>query len=338
MTTMASIRERACANRSTIVLPEAHDERIVRAASIAATEGLAKPILVGDTEAVRDLCGQVGVETRGMQIEDPASSERRDAYSALLYRRRKHKGLTESEASEMAIDPMYYGALCLAAGDADGFVAGAATATADVLRPLIVAVGVAPGVSVVSSAFLMVVPVPGAGDRAFVFADPSVVPNPNPAQLAAIAIAAATTYRGLTGDEPRVAMLSFSTLGSAQHPDVEKVIEATSIARDLRPDLKIEGELQADAAIVPAVAKKKAPASAVAGSANVLVFPDLDAANIGYKLVERLAGAKACGPLIQGLARPASDLSRGCSVEDVVDVIAMTGAQAGADGGEVKGG
>jgi len=331
MKIMLSIRDRARSQKATIVLPEANDERIVRAAVAAAADGLARPVLIGDRGAIAAVAGQTGLDLGGVATEEPAASERLEAYSRLLFERRKHKGMTEAEAREVAMDPMYFGALMVAAGDADGFVAGAATATAGVLRALIQSIGVAPGVSVVSSAFLMVVPSVDGGERAFVFADPSVMPNPDPDELAAIAIAAATTYRGLTGDEPRVAMLSFSTRGSASHPDVDKVIEATGKARGLRPDLKIDGEMQADAAIIPGVADKKAPDSEVAGRANVLVFPDLDAANIGYKLVERLAGAKACGPLIQGLARPASDLSRGCSVDDVVNVIAMTAAQAGGE-------
>jgi phosphate acetyltransferase len=335
MKVMLSIRDRARSNNATIVLPEAGDERIVRAAVAAAGEGLARPVLIGDRGAIVAVAGRIGLDLAGVTIEEPGASRRLEAYSHLLFQRRKHKGITEAEATEMALDPMYFGALMVASGDGDGFVAGAATATAGVLRALIHSIGVAPGVSVVSSAFLMVVPSGDGEERAFVFADPSVMPNPDPDELAAIAIAAATTYRGLTGDEPRVAMLSFSTRGSASHPDVDKVIEATGKARRLRPDLKIDGEMQADAAIIPGVAAKKAPDSEVAGRANVLVFPDLDAANIGYKLVERLAGAKACGPLIQGLARPASDLSRGCSVDDVVDVIAMTAAQAG---GEAAGG
>jgi phosphate acetyltransferase len=288
-------------------------------------------VLVGERGPITAAAVKMGLNLDGVAIEEPGASRRLEAYSQILFERRKHKGMTEAEARDTAMDPMYFGALMVAAGDAHGFVAGAATATAGVLRALIHSVGVAPGVSVVSSAFLMVVPLPDGGERAFVFSDPSVMPNPDAEQLAAIAVAAATTYRGLTGEEPRVAMLSFSTRGSASHPDVEKVIAATAEARRLRPDLMIDGEMQADAAIIPGVAAKKAPGSEVAGRANVLVFPDLDAANIGYKLVERLAGAKACGPLIQGLARPASDLSRGCSTDDVVDVIAMTAAQAGGE-------
>ena len=331
MKVMLSIRDRARSNDAVIVLPEAGDERIVRAAIAAAGQGLARPVLIGERGSIAALAGEMGLDLDGVAMEEPGASRRLDAYSQILFERRKHKGMTEAEARESALDPMYFGSLMVAAGDADGFVAGAATATAGVLRALIHSVGVAAGVSVVSSAFLMVVPAADGGERAFVFADPSVMPNPDADELAAIAIAAATTYRGLTGDEPRVAMLSFSTRGSASHPDVDKVIAATGKARELRPDLKIDGEMQADAAIVPGVAATKAPLSEVAGMANVLVFPDLDAANIGYKLVERLAGAKACGPLIQGLARPASDLSRGCSVDDVVDVIAMTAAQAGGE-------
>jgi len=328
---MQSIWARARSNKATIVLPEGHDERIVRAAVTAAREGLASTVLVGDRDSMARMAGQIGIDLGGITVEEPGASERLEAYARLLFLRRKHKGVTEPEARELALDPLYFAALKVAAGDGDGFVAGAATATSGVLRALIHAIGAAPGVRVVSSAFLMIVPSASGEERAFVFADASVMPNPDPEELAAIAIAAATTYRGLTGDEPRVAMLSFSTRGSASHPDVDKVISATGKARRLRPDLKIDGEMQADAAIVPGVASKKAPESEVAGRANVLVFPDLDAANIGYKLVERLAGAEACGPLIQGLARPASDLSRGCSVDDVVDVIAMTAAQAGVE-------
>jgi phosphate acetyltransferase len=327
MKILASIRKRARSKDALIVLPEAHDDRIVCGASIAADEGLARPVLVGAPEDVRGLADQAGVGLKGVDIIDPSRSERLEAYADLLYRRRKHKGMTPEEAGDLAVQPLYFSSLMVASGDADGIVAGAATTSADVLRALIFSIGPAEGVTHVSSAFLMVVPCETGGEKAFVFADPSVTPNPDPDQLASIAIASARTWKRLTGEDPRVALLSFSTKGSAEHPDVDKVIEATGKAKRLEPDLKIDGELQADAAIVPEVAKKKAPDSDVAGSANVLIFPDLDAANISYKLVERLAGARACGPLLQGLAKPASDLSRGCRIEDVVDVIAMTAAQ-----------
>jgi phosphate acetyltransferase len=327
MKIMASIWQRARAQGGLVVLPEAHDERIVRAAGIAAAEGIARPVLIGPEADIVELADRTGADLKKVRVIDPQSSGRLGAYAAALYEARKRKGLTEDEALSLAAEPLYFGSLMVAAGDADGIVAGAATTTADVLRAMIISIGVAEGVSHVSSAFLMVVPSGKGDERFFVFADPSVTPDPDPEQLASIAIASARTWRGLTGLEPYVAMLSFSTKGSATHPHIDKVVEATGKAKAIEPGLKIDGELQADAAIIPGVASKKAPSSEVAGRANVLIFPDLDAANIGYKLVERLAGAKACGPLIQGLAKPASDLSRGCSVEDVVDVIAMTSAQ-----------
>jgi phosphate acetyltransferase len=325
MDTMKTIREGAKKRFRVIALPEADDERVVRAASIAAREKLARPVLVGAGQAIRDLAGHAGIGLEGVQIADPQERDR-SGYAEALQRKRKHKGMTLEQADALAGQPLYFGSLMVDAGDAAGVVAGAGTTTADVLRAYIFCIGLAEGVSCVSSAFLMIVPGDG-GERVFVFADPSVMPDPDPGELASIAIASARTMKSLTGSEPLVAMLSFSTKGSAEHPSVEEVREATDIARQMDPGLRIDGELQADAAIVPEVAKKKAPGSDVAGRANVLVFPDLNAANIGYKLVERLAGAKAVGPLLQGLAKPASDLSRGCRAEDVVDAIAMTAVQ-----------
>jgi phosphate acetyltransferase len=327
MKAMELIWKRARANSARIVLPESDDERVVQAAAVAAAEGIAHPVLVGQASAIETLADKSQTSLDGVEIWDPHETGRLQTYAQRLHERREHKGMKPDEAHEMAAQPLFYGALAVALDDADGIVAGAATTTADVLRAYIFSIGMAEGVKCVSSSFLMVLPGSDSSERSFVFADPSVVPDPDPEELASIAVASARTLKRLTGEIPYVAMLSFSTKGSARHPNIDKVMQATEIAKRTAPEFTIDGEMQADAAIVPDIARKKAPGSPVAGRANVLIFPNLDSANIGYKLVERLAGARAFGPLLQGLARPASDLSRGCRSDDIVNTIAMTAAQ-----------
>ena len=330
MSAIEKIKAKARADVKHIVLPEGTEPRTVQASAKILKEGVARVTLLGNPEEVRKVAAETGTDLTGVAIIDPATSEKSAAYADLLYELRKAKGMTPEQATELVTkNPLYYGAVMLKAGDADGMVAGAINSTGNVLRPALQIIKTAPGIKVVSSCFIMELPDPKWGDNGvMIFGDCAVIPNPTAEELAAIAIASAASGKQLVDINPRVAMLSFSTKGSAKHENVTKVQEATKLAHELAPDLQLDGELQADAALVESVGQLKSPGSTVAGHANVLVFPDLQAGNIGYKLVQRLAGAEAIGPIIQGLAKPVSDLSRGCSVDDIVSVVSITAVKA----------
>ncbi|MBD3410495.1 MAG: phosphate acetyltransferase [Ignavibacteriales bacterium] len=315
---LKQIRDKAAQLKRTVVLPESHDDRVIQAAAKIAELGFGSVVTLGDEDAVHASAEKLGVKLTGVRVIDPKKSDRLSDFANVYFNLRKHKGITVEEARETMTRDLYFGAMMVREGMADGSVAGSTASTGDVMRAGITTVGLKEGVSIVSSTFLMVYP-----EIAYSFADCAVVPNPDAAQLADIAISTAENHEKLTGEEPLVAMLSFSTKGSAKHELIDKALEATKIVKEKRPDLKVDGELQFDAAVVEKVGKRKAPESDVAGRANVLVFPDLQAGNIGYKIAQRLGGAEAIGPVVQGLKKPYFDLSRGCSVDDIVNTAAI---------------
>ena len=325
-----TLKERAKANVKTIVLPETEDKRTLAATEKILKEGIAKVILVGNEEAVKKSAAEDGYDISGAQIVDPATSEKTQGYIDKLVELRQKKGMTPDQAKEILLNQyLYYGVMMVKMGDADGMVSGACHSTADTLRPCLQILKTKPGTKLVSAFFLMIVPNCEYGeDGVFVFGDCGLNQDPNPEELAAIAASSAESFEQPTGKKAKVAMLSHSTKGSAKHDLVTKVVEATKIAKEQYPELDVDGELQLDAALVPSVAASKAPDSTVAGQANVLIFPNLDAGNIGYKLVQRLAKAEAYGPVTQGIGAPVNDLSRGCFADDIVGVVAITAVQA----------
>jgi len=330
MDLLTKIKENAKKHGKKIVLPEGTEERTLQAADIILKEGIAQIILIGNPGKIKEEASKLNLSHIDKAfIVDPENHEKKETYIELLLELRKKKGLSREKAEVLVTDPLYLATLMIKNGDADGEVAGAQNSTGDVLRPAFQVVKTLPGISVVSGAFIMILKDKSFGeDGLMVFADCAVHPNPTASELAEIAVATGKTTRAIAGFEPKIAMLSFSTKGSAKHEMVDKVVEATKIAQEMAPDMKIDGELQTDAAIVPAIGAKKAPGSEIAGQANVLVFPTLETGNIAYKMVQRFAGAEAVGPVLQGMAAPINDLSRGCSVSDIVNLVAITANQA----------
>lgn len=323
------IKEKAKQSIKKIVLPEATDIRVVKAAATVLKEEFADIILLGDNEKINDIAKENSLDISKATIIDPTKSDRFEDYVNTFYELRKEKGITLEQARTIVLDPVYFGMMMVKLGEADGLVSGAIHSTADTLRPALQILKTAPGTKLVSAFFVMVLPDEDYGEKGvFVFGDCGLNPNPNNEELAQIAISSAKSFEELVGKEAKVAMLSYSTHGSAKSDSVTKVIEATELVKQEVPNLLIDGELQLDAALVPEISKMKAPGSKIEGNANTLIFPNLDAGNIGYKLVQRLAKAEAYGPLCQGIAKPVNDLSRGCSAEDIVGVIAITAVQA----------
>ncbi len=328
MNFIETIKNKAKSEMKTIILPEAEDIRVLEATEKVGKEGFAKIILVGNTEKTKEIAKENNIDISSAEIIDPESSEKYEEYAKAFYELRKAKGITEDEARKILKNPVYFGMMMVKQGDADGLVSGAAHSTSDTLRPALQILKTAPGTKLVSAFFLMNVPNCEYGeDGVFVFADSGLNENPDSDKLAEIAASSAKSFEQLTGKEAKVGMLSYSTYGSAKSELTEKVIEATKFLKGRYPEIKADGELQLDAAIIPEIAKSKAPGSEVAGHCNTLVFPNLDAGNIGYKLVQRLAKAEAYGPLCQGIAKPVNDLSRGCSSDDIVGVVAITAVQ-----------